>query len=149
MIVKTTSERGKGAIFWWVSAYCVLVGGFAGWRGKEFWSWPNSSLVVVPPAVVALALAVRDWWRNPRVGIMILSLVLLPVVAAATIGGLGLMLAWGVAEWTGRWSEPALRAAAGAVLVALGFGLTWAAYRPRRAAGPREPSGAEGTEGPA
>ena len=143
------NEQGKGVTFWCSCAYCVLVGGYAGWWGKEFWNWPNVALVVLPPAAAALALAVRDWWRNPRVGIMILSLALLPLVAGGILGGMGLLLAWGITDWTGQWSVPAVRAAAGAVMVASGFGLAWAAYRPRRAAEPNEPSGAEATDGPA
>ena len=149
MSVGTTGDRRKGVVFWLVGAYLVTVGGFAGWRGEEFGTWPDVSLVVLPPAVAALALALRSWWRNPRLVPMILGLVLLPLVAAVTIGGMGLIFAWTVAGWTGRWSEPAVRAAVGVVLAASGFGLMWAFYRPRRAAGPPEASSPEDTGGAA
>jgi hypothetical protein len=139
----------KSVTFWLVSAYGVLVGAFAGWRGKEFWAWQNVSLVVLPPAAAAFGLAVRSWWRNPRVHAMVLGLVLLPLVAGVTVGGMGLILAWIVAEWTGPWSAPAARVVAGATLAAAGFGLTLAFYRPRPAAGPTEGSGSDGTAGPA
>jgi hypothetical protein len=148
MSVRTDNGPLRSVTFWLVSAYGVLVGGFAGWRGKEFWTWQNISLVVLPPAVVAFGLALRDWWRNPHVRITVVGLVLLPLIAGVTVGGMGLILAWVVTEWTGRWAEPAARAAAGAALAAAGFGLTLAAYGLRRPAGPGETSGPEGTGGP-
>jgi hypothetical protein len=131
--VTATPDRIKGYTFWLTSAYSVLVGGFAGWRGNDFWIWQNVVLVVLPPVVVALIMALRRWWRNPHLSMAILGLA--PLSAGAAIGGMELLLAWSIAAWTGQWPEPAARAAAGAVLTALGFGLTWAANYRRRPAG--------------
>ena len=60
MSATTTNYHVKGVIVWWVSVYLVFVAGFAGWCGKEFWSWQNVLLVVLPPSVVALASAIHN-----------------------------------------------------------------------------------------
>jgi hypothetical protein len=133
-----------GFAFWLVSAYGMLVGGFAGWCGKEFWTWQNVSLVVVPAVVVALIMAVRWWWQNPGLPPVVLSL-----VGGVMLAGMELILAATMAAFTERWSSPAARAAVGAGVVALGFFLTWAFYiRPRRAARPPETNDLEGRDGP-
>ena len=123
-----------GFAFFLTSAYCVLVAGFAGWCGNKFWTWQNVSLVVGPPVVVALVMAVRWWWQTP-----FLPAVVLPLVGGVMLGGIGLILAAMMLALTERWSSPETRAAVATGVAALGFGMTWAfSIRPRRAARPPE-----------
>jgi hypothetical protein len=122
MNVSKANDRRKCVALWLVSAYLVIIAGLAGWWGTELWTWQHISLVVLPPVIVALPLAVSDLRRNPYIGTLILGLVML-LFAGVAIGGMGLILAWIVAEWTGRWSAPATRAVAGVVLAGLGSGM--------------------------
>jgi hypothetical protein len=132
-----------GFAFFLTSAYCVLVAGFAGWCGTEFWTWPNVSLVVLPPVGVALIMAVRGWQQTP-----LLPALVFPLLGGLMLGVIGLTLAAIIGALAERWPSPAVRAAVGAAVAALGFGMTWTFYiRPRRAA-PPETDGSQGGSGP-
>jgi hypothetical protein len=128
----TTNYHVKGVIAWWVSVYLVFVAGFAGWCGKEFWSWQNVLLVVLPPSVVALASAIHNWWRYPTALIVDLVKCAVSLVAGAAIGGMGLILAWSIAEKFGGWPNAYARSATFAILMALLMLLVWLANRSKK-----------------
>jgi len=124
-----TNDRTSSLTFWLMSACAVLVGGFAGWCGKEFWTWQNMVIVVLPPVVVIFGMGVPRWRQ-----LLMLPVVVLPVLGGVILAGMWLFLAASIAAFTDRWPSPAVRVVAGAGVAALGFGMTWAFYiRPRRA----------------
>ena len=125
----TTNHHLKGVIVWWVSVYLVLVAGFAGWCGKEFGSWQNVVLVVLPPSGVALASALHNWWRYPTVMSVDLVKCAAALVAGAAIGGMGLILAGSIAEKFGGWQNASARSATFAILMALVMLRVWLAKR--------------------
>ncbi|HLW66671.1 MAG TPA: hypothetical protein VKS79_15255 [Gemmataceae bacterium] len=138
-----SSARNKGFGFWLASVYCVAVGGFAGWRGAEFWTWQNVVVVVVPPVVLALLMAVPWWWRTSSPGPVELY-----VFGGVMLAGMGLILAWMMAAITEKWSSPTGRAAAGAALPAIAFVLIWAFYvPPRQAIRPQDTDDLQGRDG--
>jgi hypothetical protein len=128
----TTNYHVKGVIVWWVSVYLVFVAGFAGWCGKEFWSWQNVLLVVLPPSVVALASAIHTWWRYPTVMIVDLVKCVASLVAGAAIGGMGLSLAWSIAAKFGGWPNAYARSATFTILMALLMLLVWLSNRSKK-----------------
>jgi len=122
---RMTTDRAKGFGFWVASAYSILVGGFAGWCGKEFWTWQNVWIVVLPPVVLALLIGVRWWWQTGSRALVVLNL-----LGGVVLAGMGLVLAVSMAAMTERWPWPGVRAAAGATLMTLVFFLVWAFYVP-------------------
>jgi hypothetical protein len=144
---RRTQHGGPG--FWLACVYSVLVAGFAAWCGGELWTWKNVSVVVLPPLVLAVLLAVQWWRQNPA-----LPAVAIPLVGGVLLGGLGLLLAAVVAAVAKQWSWPAGRAAAAAGVTALGYFLMWAFSeppaqepRPPEADESQRPEGSEQTDG--
>lgn len=58
--------------------------------------------IVAVPAVAGLVAGIPNVWRNPTRLIALWQLAVLPVIAALTFGGMGIVLALSIAELNGN-----------------------------------------------
>jgi hypothetical protein len=125
--------------------YLTAAAGYGGWRGPDLWSGWGVWCLVLPPLAWAALKAVGDWRRN-RYWVVIKTGLVMTVVAVVAIGGQALVLAWAVAEATGRWSsDPAVRAVTGVGLGAAAAALVLAARHFGMPAEPRDTNGSVNT----
>ncbi|RUL81850.1 hypothetical protein [Tautonia sociabilis] len=116
---------------WVWLGYVAAAGGYGGWRGEELGTGWGPWCILLLPAVIGFLSTLRRWvvsWKGWQVALIEL---LVPVCAAAGVGGQALLVSWGIAAATGGWSAPAARAAFGAGVVAVVGGLVLASYRSR------------------
>ena len=125
--------------------YLTAAAGYGGWRGRDLWlGWGVWSLLI-PSLVAAAIILTGEWRRNPYWGIIKIHL-LMAVVAAATLGGAILGVAWLVAEATQQLSaQPTARAITGAAFGAAASGLALLSARSRRATQPPQTHEPRGT----
>src|SRR5262245_21423795 len=121
--------------------YLTAAAAYGGWRGPDLWSGWGVWCLLLPPFAVAAVKTIADGRRNPYAVPIAINL-LRTILAVVSIGGPAVLLAWLVADATGRWSvEPIVRAMIGLALGAGGGGLALLAARSRKAAEQPEASG--------
>src|SRR5262245_9961915 len=121
--------------------YLTAAAGYGGWRGPDLWLGWGVWCLLLPPLAWAALNAVGAWRRNPS-GVFLTIGLAMTVVAVVAIGGQAVVLAWVVAEATGRWSsEPAVRALTGVGLFAAAGALALAAKRFGKPAERRDTNG--------
>lgn len=121
-------SRIKGR--WFAGTYLLFVGGYAGWHGHQMWTWQHVTVVAVIPAAFALLILLPIALRNPTLPLILLYLVGGTVLSGVTMGGMGLLVAWGITNVVGDWDDPIARLATSIGLVLPCVGLTfWATRR--------------------
>lgn len=119
-LVSGWKRTQTAAMIVFIIVYLTFAGSFGAWHGRHLWQLPHIVLILAIPTVFVglfmlpgalLAL------RNRMLNLFILHLVIAPILAAVTFGGVGLLIAYLLAETVGDWRSQLVRT----VVSGLGF----------------------------